>query len=88
MDSERWAYFERCVLPGIPKQDRGKMHYGLELEKMALLAQRNQQVSQAKSTSYGQKNSICLNPIMVAAERTIPRKAFQKDVTQRYTFHI
>jgi hypothetical protein len=34
------------------------------------------------------KNSICLNPIMVAAERTIPGKAFQNDVTQRYTVHL
>jgi hypothetical protein len=34
------------------------------------------------------KNSICLNPIMVAAERTILGKAFQNDVTQRYTVHI
>jgi aryl-alcohol dehydrogenase-like predicted oxidoreductase len=34
------------------------------------------------------KNSICLNPIVVAAEPTIPGKAFQEDVTQRYTVHI
>ena len=48
-DGERCAYFERCVLPGIPKKDRGTFHYGVELEKMAILAQRNQQVTEAKS---------------------------------------
>jgi hypothetical protein len=50
-DGERCTYFERCVLPGIPKQDRGNIHYGLEVEKLALSAQRNQQVSAAKSPS-------------------------------------
>jgi hypothetical protein len=50
-DGERCSYFERCVLPGIPKQERANIHYGLELEKVAILAQRNQQVSEAKSPS-------------------------------------
>lgn len=40
-------YFERCVMPGIPKKERGYIHYGLELSKLALLAQGNQQLKEA-----------------------------------------
>jgi hypothetical protein len=51
-DGERCAYFERCVLPGIPKATRITIpFYEAELQKQAILAQRNQQVTEAKTPS-------------------------------------
>jgi len=46
---ERCDYSERCVVPLLRKKDPGFV-YGLELEKVAILAQRNQQVSEASPT--------------------------------------
>ena len=74
-DGERCSYFERCVLPGIPKADRAKMpHYGLELEKRALLAQQNQQVSEANSPSA--TRSIKKSKL---AKKSLRTKAYAKN---------